>query len=455
MSVYIFAGPTIAAEEARAVLNAVYLPPASQGDLYRVARRRPLMIGLIDGLFGTVPSVWHKEILWAMAEGVHVFGSASMGALRAAELSAFGMEGAGAIFAAYAAGELEDDDEVAVAHGNAEHSFRPLSVAMVNIRATLAAARAQGVIGAAAHDALAACAKALFYPERSYQAMMAAASGRGVEPDELGRLEAWLPTGRVDQKRADALAMLALMRERLADLAPKRVNYRLERTIYWEQARQLATPADAAGKGGEEALSVEELLDEARLDAGAYRLARAGAYIRALAAALEEQGVLTVSQGQTAEAVDAFRRARGLMDRQAMTAWLAANDLTAEELMALMRETALARAATGRAAPAYGARIVEQLRLDGAYPRLRARALGKRRALAEAGLEHPSLKELGLSPEGLVGWFEQARGVALPPDLAAYARDAGFRDQHALVRALIREYCFTQLAGGAATSERE
>jgi hypothetical protein len=68
-----------------------------------------------------------------MKQGVHVFGAASMGALRAAELAAFGLEGVGDIYEAFASGALEDDDE-------AEGGYRPLSEAMVNIRPTLQAA---------------------------------------------------------------------------------------------------------------------------------------------------------------------------------------------------------------------------------------------------------------------------------------------------------------------------
>ena len=53
----------------------------------------PGAIGVIDGYFDGVPSVWHKEILWALSQGIRVFGGASMGALRAAELDGFGMTG--------------------------------------------------------------------------------------------------------------------------------------------------------------------------------------------------------------------------------------------------------------------------------------------------------------------------------------------------------------------------
>lgn len=79
MKPVIFAGPTINADAIRAALDAEVLPPVAQGDVYRVARQRPPAIGIIDGYFEGVPSVWHKEILWAMEQGVPVFGCASMG----------------------------------------------------------------------------------------------------------------------------------------------------------------------------------------------------------------------------------------------------------------------------------------------------------------------------------------------------------------------------------------
>src|SRR5713226_10363052 len=140
MRAVIFTGPTLSAVDARMVLAADYRPPAAEGDVYRAARGRPQVIGIIDGYFERVPAVWHKEILWAMSQGIHVFGSASMGALRAAELADFGMEGVGAIFEMYRDGILEDDDEVAVAHGTDEFRFRAGSEAMVDIRCTLARA---------------------------------------------------------------------------------------------------------------------------------------------------------------------------------------------------------------------------------------------------------------------------------------------------------------------------
>ena len=108
---------------------------SKQGDVYEAALGRPAIIGIIDGYFEVTPTVWHKEILWAMAQGIHVYGSASIGALRAAELHTFGMVGIGRIFEAYRDGILTDDDEVAVLHGPEELGYPVVTEAMVNILA--------------------------------------------------------------------------------------------------------------------------------------------------------------------------------------------------------------------------------------------------------------------------------------------------------------------------------
>src|SRR5438552_17040297 len=108
MNVFIFTGPTISPVEASAELKAVCLPPAAEGDVYRVTLKRPQAIGIIDGYFQSVPTVRHKEILWAMTRGIHVFGSASIGALRAAELAPCGMEGVGTTLELYRDGVWEE-----------------------------------------------------------------------------------------------------------------------------------------------------------------------------------------------------------------------------------------------------------------------------------------------------------------------------------------------------------
>jgi hypothetical protein len=127
-------GPSLPIHEAEEILSAVYLPPARQTDLLTAAiNLRPDVIGLIDGVFLHSLSVWHKEILYALNHGILVYGASSMGALRAAETAEFGMIGVGEIYRQYASGELQDDDEVALAHASADQGHRKVSEPMVNI----------------------------------------------------------------------------------------------------------------------------------------------------------------------------------------------------------------------------------------------------------------------------------------------------------------------------------
>ncbi|MGH6946732.1 MAG: TfuA-like protein [Kiloniellales bacterium] len=233
----VFLGPSLPLAEARELLPATYLPPVAEGDVYRAALSQPQAIGIVDGYFEVIPAVWHKEILFAMSRGVHVFGASSMGALRAAELAAFGMEGVGVIFEAYRDGRLEDDDEVAVLHGPAELGYPTLAEAMVNIRHSLTAACDAGVIGSPTRDTLSTAAKELFYRERSYERILGLGREAGVPGDELGRLEAWLRRHAVDRKREDARQLLRVIRQRLENgFSPKSVAYNFEHTTLWERA---------------------------------------------------------------------------------------------------------------------------------------------------------------------------------------------------------------------------
>lgn len=207
--IVVFLGPSLPAEEARRILDARYLSPVQCGDVLRVRRLKPRVIAIIDGLFESVAAVWHKEILLALDDGIEVFGASSMGALRAAELAPFGMVGVGRIFEAYRDGLYTDDDEVALLHRPASHGYTPVSEAMVNIRATVAKAIAEGVIIAESGERLIQCAKKTFYQERSIDDAIVHSWGPNARGDEPTRFRRFIQQGGyVNQKRLDALALV-------------------------------------------------------------------------------------------------------------------------------------------------------------------------------------------------------------------------------------------------------
>lgn len=245
MNIVVFLGPTLPHEMARQILDATYLPPVAMGDVWALMPKPPRAIVIIDGVFERTPAVWHKEILWALSQGIRVFGSSSMGALRAAELTSFGMEGVGRIFEMFRDEVLEDDDEVAVAHSSAEHDFRVLSEAMVNIRHGLAEAESRGLISAPTRERLTAYAKKQFYAERSWGTLLQPGVVEVLPEDERVRLRAFVREERPDLKRKDAIALLEHVKALAAsEMAPHVPTFTFEFGHIWRSLLHRETRMD-------------------------------------------------------------------------------------------------------------------------------------------------------------------------------------------------------------------
>lgn len=449
MTVYVFLGPTLDLSAAREELDAVYLPPVSQGDVYRVARRRPRAIGIIDGRFHDVPAVWHKEILWAIAQGVAVYGGASMGALRAAELAAFGMRGVGWVFHAYHGGLIEADDEVAVAHSETD-GYRATSVAMVDLRQTLTAAQRDNVIDGPTGAQLVAMMKGQFYPLRTWQALIAL--GRQADLPGIEALAEWLPEHKVHQKRLDALEVLRTMRQDLgAGVDPSAgtgptTRFTFEHTQFFERlCRSAGDPLlDQGAQQQSTPVTLEDLLEELRLDPEAYHQVRAQALARRLALREAERIGRAATEAQLRPVAETFRRERQLYGAGATRRWLELNNLSLEQFSALVREEhALATIETELDGD-LDVHMCNQLRVDGRYRDLTTRAHRKRSLLASHGLDDPSAALVGTSDEQLVRDFFRDRGIATPSDLDSYCRSLGYGDQVMFMRVLRREFWYRE-----------
>lgn len=188
----------------------IIAPPISGGDLYGLIDcPEDFLIAIIDGFFENQTSVWHKEILYLMSQGIKVFGAASMGALRAAELHLYGMVGVGEVYKGYVSGVLEDDDEVTVSHGPLELGYPMASEAMVNIRCTIESALYEDVISRKISDLFIKTAKETFYKDRNYGRVIRSCidSGQANECD-FARFYIWIQSKVINQKKRDALALM-------------------------------------------------------------------------------------------------------------------------------------------------------------------------------------------------------------------------------------------------------
>jgi hypothetical protein len=181
--------------------------PAKCGDITYAVDQGFREIGLVDGRFEDVAAVWHKEILYALSEGVTIYGAASMGALRAAECYPFGMIGIGEVFERYAFGGLEDDAAVAQIHAPAEFGYIAFSEAMVTIDATLERAETAGTVSAEERSFIRNTANSIFFKERTWRRIFDDASPKIADVSD--RLRPHVS----NIKRRDALLLLKILLE--------------------------------------------------------------------------------------------------------------------------------------------------------------------------------------------------------------------------------------------------
>ncbi len=200
----VYLGPSLPLEEARVHLDADYRPPVVRGDLEEL--QPGCVVGIIDGEFQQSLSISPTEVRQAVERGVIIFGSSSMGALRAADVPA--AHGVGRIFELYRSGAIKREDEVALTFD--QDTKQPLTVPLVNIRFAVDELIKSGSIEAEIAKRIVASAEDLHFSERTHHRILKKADlGDRASRDELAAL-----LTSFDLKGDDAIALL----RRLANL---------------------------------------------------------------------------------------------------------------------------------------------------------------------------------------------------------------------------------------------
>jgi hypothetical protein len=169
--VTVFAGPTLVrARHIDPTLQTDDLDlrgPAARHDIASAAVGPAGVIVLVDGLFHQSLAVGHVELRDAIAAGWQVWGLASMGAIRAREMSHLGLRGFGRVWEMFEARDRDvRDDEVMLLHAPAP-DFRELSEPLVHLRGAVAAMVAEGQLDKAAGVGLIAELEAMYFGDRT------------------------------------------------------------------------------------------------------------------------------------------------------------------------------------------------------------------------------------------------------------------------------------------------
>jgi hypothetical protein len=367
--IIVFLGPTLPAADALRILPADYRAPAARGDVYQAVCGGARVIILIDGLFETTPSVFHKEVLWALAKGIHVFGAASMGALRAAELDTFGMVGVGKIYDAFRTGQLSRDDAVAVLHGPEELGYVPLTVALVDAFATLEAAESAGIVDATGRAQLQRIAEDIFYKERDYERIVSEATIRGCLAAGDALL-GWVNRNHVSQKTMDAEAVLTTVARSLDSLErPFKPTFHFESTVMWHRLMQ---EIDIQRRGLTQA-DIQVVLNEL-VEAGEYEQLSREALTYVLAEQEVSLQIADIDDEELISVAESYRRENKLIKADDVRNWLSGWNLTHSDYLHLLADRYRLDRATAAHRMLLEHKILELLQRRGEIAKLLERA---------------------------------------------------------------------------------
>lgn len=216
VKIIIYTGLSLPFDEAKEILDSsedievIYKRPIKRGDLNLAIKENPDIIAIIDGVFHQNSAVGHREILNVIKRGIRVYGSSSMGALRASELDTLGMTGVGYCYNQYSSGKVTSDDDVAVMLDS--DSLEALSVPLISMDYVFENAVCENIITQDEKEELAKIAKDTYYPQRNYAQTLANSSLSEEKKDRLINFIRETP----DIKKEDAKELLKIIKDEIA-----------------------------------------------------------------------------------------------------------------------------------------------------------------------------------------------------------------------------------------------
>lgn len=425
MLAVVFAGPSLARTDVKTT-GVMIEPPAVAGDVYAAVANGAQVIGLIDAKFESEQTVRHDELLYALHAGVHVFGAASMGALRAVECESFGMRGHGRIYDLYHSQEIDGDHEVAVNFGPAELGWPSLSVPMVNVRSTLENAVRKGHLNDSETEVVLKVASSIYYKDLTWETIQVGLTNKSLR----SKLALLIPECYVDQKARDAEALLGVLEEFVShDVPPFVPPFDFKPTVFWDDFAEEQSHRTQKLPGND-----RDVLDELRLEPVRYSELLLRAFARRAALVGDWDAELNGD-------LETFRTELGLVTGHSFREWLAENRTDEIEFSRFLNADTDLERALEEAAPGLERDILDELRAEDQFSLLDARATEKRSLVHDRSAAKMPQEFAGFDLKDLLVWFYRSRRVSADfnnPD--EVARSLGLRDQKALHVLLRREF---------------
>jgi hypothetical protein len=364
-----------------------------------------------------------------------------MGAIRAVETEPFGTIGVGRVFEWYRDGLITADDEIALLHGSEEFDFRPLSVPLVNIRASLYQAVARGWIDTNVSDRVLEVAQALHYPQRQIIAILRQCERFSFGTEVLREIQRALTTDYVDIKRDDARELLEVVRKRVddpTDFSP-RSSFEFVRSGGFEGLCNIERRIRHTGVD----LPLQSIAEHVALHSPEFDELRASSLHRAVCLFFANLVEVRVTEHEVEMERNRFLRDRSLDTSEALDAWLLENALSQNDFRDLIREEALCSRLRswilGISQFDRGTRyLLDELRKRGTFSDWAKRA-AEETAIARNYYELSEYEPFrSQDPATLARLHRRRTGVRIIGDAAAWAEERGFESVVGLEAALRR-----------------
>lgn len=443
MIAHVFLGPSMAHAEARAILpGAVFRPPAQQGDLLAsVNQSGANIIGLIDGTFHQNLSVWHNEVCYLLSRGVVIYGASSMGALRATETDRFGMIGVGKIYRWYKDAFINGDDEVALLHGDENTGFHPLSLPLVNIRASVESAVSNSRLSEDAAAQLIEIAREIYYPDRQVEVILRRCREAQLSDMQQESARLALTEDYIDLKKADAREMLVAIRRVLdgIDPPPKPIPFEFARSSVFETLYNLDQKVSAENAE----ITLREVAEHFALNSRDFNEFRRASLDRSVVGFFAHLVGMKVTPEEVEAEHAAFMAERGIQSPESLASWLRENLFSEDDLEEYLAQEASCRrlrawVMSSRSLDRGAKPLMDELRMRGVFPQW-AKAAAEQAAILDAYEGRPEYRDIAEEdPRVLAQRHAAHTNVRIEGNAAAWAENAGFEVIAELVDALRR-----------------
>lgn len=242
----IYCGLSIDAETVQSIIpTAMVCPPIKRCDLLKDIDEHYDIVGIIDGEFYNALATTPAEVIDALRCGIKVYGSSSIGALRAVECQEYGMIGVGEIFKHISNLDFFRDDFLAQGYSDASRQNEKIfkTTTYIDLYYILKSLKDAGIITVAEKEQIIEYFAGIYFPNRTESHLTSIILQKEKDPQQKERLlkivsQCFSEKLFFSQKQNDAIVLLRRILEDITLVNNKNQQLMLIQKEQWDKSKR-------------------------------------------------------------------------------------------------------------------------------------------------------------------------------------------------------------------------